>query len=798
MLAPQEFHAGKVVHAELRENVVILTCQDGMKLAVMVYQPDIIRFRYATNGHFDDDFSYAVSKKYTPDPGTVTLESTDDYHSIKTNTLRVHVSTIDARVKIYDLNNTLICEDEKGFHWEDNYKAGGNIVKMSKVAQSGECYYGLGDKPTHLNLRGKRLLNWGSDVYGFHKDQDPLYKNIPFFMGLHHGIGYGIFFDNTFRAHFDFASERKSVASFWADGGEMNYYFIYGPNLLDVTSRYTLMTGTPDLPPLWALGFHQCKWSYYPESEVREVTSKFRELQLPVDAIYLDIDYMDGFRCFTWDKEKFPQPKQMIDDLREQGFKTVVIIDPGIKVDPEYDVFSDGLEKNMFCRRADGPHMKGKVWPGDCYFPDYTNPKVRKWWADLFEDLIGEKGVNGVWNDMNEPALFEVESKTFPDDVRHDFDGHPCSHRKAHNVYGMQMARATYKGVKKFLKQDNKRPFVITRSAYAGTQKYSSAWTGDNIASWEQLWIANLQVQRMNVSGFGFCGSDVGGFIDHPTPELFIRWMQLATFHPFFRVHSSGDHGVQEPWSFGEQATNISRQYLELRYHLLPYLYTTFYHYSSEGVPMVKPLAYVDQSDYETHNRVDEFILGNDLLVCPVLEANTKGRYLYLPEGDWFYWWTDTMYGGKQEMWIDCSIEQIPLFVRSGSVVPMYPLQQYVGEKVIEDCKLHVFAGKTERQSTFYQDSGDGYDHDKGMYNLVAFNYKADGAKIILTQDIKGHYSPTFSTYSIIIHGATSSDMEVYVNGVQLDSDLVVKDELGRLAFNVDRKWLKVEIQPSK
>src|SRR5690606_8788464 len=255
----------------------------------------------------------------------------------------------------------------------------------------------------------------------------------------------------------------------------------------------------------------------------------------------------------------FPHPKRFVSELTSQGYKSIIIIDPGIKKDKEYKVFQEGLENGYFCRRADGPYVTGKVWPGDCYFPDFTDPKVRKWWASLHEEITNEWGVAGVWNDMNEPALFEVDSKTFPDDVRHDFDGSPCSHRKAHNIYGMQMARAGFRGLKKYNKE--KRPFVITRSAYAGTQRYASTWTGDNIASWEHLWLANVQIQRLNISGYSFAGTDIGGFIDHPTPELYIRWIQMAVFHPFCRTHSSGDHGDQEPWSFGEEALKIVRSF---------------------------------------------------------------------------------------------------------------------------------------------------------------------------------------------------------------------------------------------
>jgi len=316
---------------------------------------------------------------------------------------------------------------------------------------------------------------------------------------------------------------------------------------------------------------------------------------------------MEGFRCFTWDKEKFPQPVRMVKELADDGFKTVVIIDPGIK-----------LENDYFCKRADGPYMKGKVWPGECYFPDFTKPEVREWWAGLFKGLIEETGVAGVWNDMNEPAVMDVPGKSFPDDVRHDYDGHPCSHRKAHNIYGMQMARATYHGVRRSAHPN--RPFVITRSAYSGTQRYTSTWMGDNIATWEHLVVANRQIQRMCMSGYSFAGTDIGGFAEQPNGELFARWVQLGVFHPFFRVHSSGDHGEQEPWSFGEEITDISRKFIEIRYELLPYIYTAFWKYIEHGTPIIKSLVMFDQEDVQTHYRTDEFIFGEEILVCPINE----------------------------------------------------------------------------------------------------------------------------------------------------------------------------------
>ncbi|MBF6608189.1 MAG: DUF4968 domain-containing protein, partial [Flavobacterium sp.] len=587
--------------------------ENDVIMKITVLRDSMIRFRYTAKGYFSNDFSYAIDKNQSHGYNLLEFVEADDMFTITTSKVVCKVQKIDMRLAIYDLEGNSIVDDELGFHWEENFHYGGNTVKMSKTSKEGESYYGLGDKSTHFNLKGKRLENWATDQYAFQKDQDPLYKAVPFYIGLHNSISYGIFFDNTFRSFFDFGHERRNVTSFWADGGEMNYYFIYGPQMQDVVTAYTNLTGKPELPPLWALGYHQCKWSYYPESNVKEVAAKFRELQIPCDAIYLDIDYMDGFRCFTWNNDHFPDPKRMVTELAEDGFKTVVIIDPGIKIDKDYNVYKEGLQNDYFCKRADGPFMKGKVWPGECNFPDFTNPNVREWWAGLFKELINDIGIKGVWNDMNEPAVMEVPDKTFPLDVRHDYDGNPCSHRKAHNIYGTQMARATYEGVKRFTYP--KRPFIITRSAYSGAQRFTSSWTGDNVASWEHLWIANVQVQRLSISGMGFTGSDIGGFAEQPSGELYARWIQLGAFHPLFRTHSSGDHGNQEPWSFDEDVINITRKFVSLRYQLLPYLYTMFWEYVNEGVPLLKPLVYYDQSDIQTHYRTDEFIFGNQILV---------------------------------------------------------------------------------------------------------------------------------------------------------------------------------------
>ena len=785
-----DLYPSNIVEFKKDVDSVYFYTDNSVILKVTVLRDSLIRFRYTTKGYFSKDFSYAIDK--TQSHGYNFLEVTEEKtcYKIKTSKVICSIDKIDLRAAITDLEGSCILEDELGFHWEENYFFGGNIVKMSKTSKDGECFYGMGDKASHANLKGKRLENWATDQYAFQKDQEPLYKVVPFYIGLQNKHAYGVFFDNTFKTTFDFCHEKRNVASFWADGGEMNYYFIYGPKMQDVVTTYTHLTGKPELPPLWALGYHQCKWSYYPESKVKEVTSKFRELKIPCDAIYLDIDYMEGFRCFTWNKEYFPDPKKMVAELAEDGFKTVVIIDPGIKIDKEYWVYKEALEKDYFCKRADGPYMKGKVWPGECNFPDYTDPEVREWWAGLFKELISDYGVKGVWNDMNEPAVMEVPGKTFPMDVRHDYDGNPCSHRKAHNIYGTQMARATYEGVKQFAYP--KRPFIITRSAYSGAQRYTSSWTGDNVASWEHLWIANIQMQRMSISGMGFTGSDIGGFAEQPSGELYARWIQLGVFHPFCRTHSSGDHGDQEPWSFDVDVVNITRKFVELRYQLLPYLYTMFWEYINDGVPMLKPLVYFDQEDIQTHYRTDEFIFGNQILVCPILEPNAQGRRMYLPVGNWYNYWTDELVSGRKELWVKTDYDQIPIFVKEGAIIPKYPVQQYVGELEFDEITLDAYFILGKEKSVLYEDAQDGYDYNKGRFSLATFTMRGKETEMIIQQHKEGKFVTNYTSLKINLHG-----MPFKVKRIELDNEVVTFDKVnfdGKNTLTIDKEFSELRI----
>ncbi|PQJ80837.1 glycoside hydrolase family 31 protein [Polaribacter porphyrae] len=759
----------EIINYKKDVDTLYFTTKNSVVLQVTVVRDSVIRFRYSTTGKFDNDFSYGITIHASRGYNFLDVSEEDKYYVIKTSKLICKIEKQSLQVSLYDAKDmVLINQDEIGFHWEESYEFGGDIVKMSKISQKAESYYGLGDKPVDVNLKGKRFENWVTDSYAFGKNTDPIYKAIPFYTSIHDNKSYGIFFDNTFKTHFDFAQERRNITSFWAQGGEMNYYFIYGPQMSDVVANYTDLTGKPHaLPPLWALGYHQCKWSYYPESNVKQITQKFRDLKIPCDAIYLDIDYMDGFRCFTWDKNYFPDPKRMVKELENDGFKTVVIIDPGIKIDLEYDVFKEALDKDYFCKRADGPYMKGKVWPGECYFPDFTKPEVREWWSGLFQELIEDIGVKGVWNDMNEPAVMEVPNKTFPNDVRHDYDGNQCSHRKAHNVYGMQMARATYHGLKKY--SYPKRPFVITRAAYSGTQRYTSSWFGDNVATWEHLAVANNQAQRMAMSGFSFAGSDIGGFAEQPQGELFARWIQLGIFHVFCRVHSSGDHGDQEPWVFGEEITDIVRKFVEIRYQLLPYLYTAFWNHINNGTPILKSLVLFDQEDQHTHYRSDEFVYGEQILVCPIQEPNAKGRRMYVPRGKWYNFWTDEVIEGGKETWVDADLDSMPIFIKEGAVIPKYPVQQYVGEKNFDEITLDVYYKIGKEKSQLYDDAHDGYDYKKGRYSLRTFKLTGKKKEFILQQHKEGKFDANYSKFKIVFHNLPFTVTSVQIDNVEID-----------------------------
>lgn len=759
----------EVATVRWRDGAYEFVCRNGVTLRVQVLTAGIIRLRYSPDGTFPPELSYALDPALQPEKVTVTLNESNGDYTLVSEQLQIAVSKAALQVRFYDSSDRVLCQDEGGFSAKRTILRGWCEVKMSKKCHRKEVFMGLGDKTCGVNLAGKKFENWCTDAYAFGRDTDPLYRAIPFYYSLNQGIAYGIFFDNSYKTHFDFDSEETGATTFSAEGGEMNYYFLYGPSLPEVSRAYAQLTGTHELPPLWALGFHQCRWSYYPDSKVRDIAREFRERQIPCDAIYLDIDYMDGFRCFTWDEERFPQPKQLIDDLREQGFQAVLMIDPGIKEDSDFPVYTDGLEKNMFVRTADGELAKAPVWPGFCAFPDFTNPAVREWWAALHTDFYVALGVSGFWNDMNEPAVFHVHHKTLPDNVLHHFDGQPCSHRKAHNIYGQQMNRASWEGFKTL--RPEKRPYLLTRATFSGGQRYAAVWTGDNFSNWEHLQIANIQCQRLSVSGFSFCGTDIGGFAGSADGELFVRWLQLAVFHPLMRVHSMGGHASgdtlpadeaeltdpalhvsdQEPWSFGEKWTDLAKKAIELRYCLLPCLYTAMWHNILDGTPVIRHLAFADADDPRLWEQERDFLFGEHIVVSPIIQPKTQRQSVYLPKGGWYNFWTGQTASG--EVLVNAMPEQIPFFVREGAVLPVYPLRQWTGEKPVDELTLYVYYKNGLETSHLYEDAGEGYGYRNREFSLKIFETEGKNGDFKLRQRKEGDFQPDYEKVKIYLVG---------------------------------------------
>jgi alpha-glucosidase len=585
------------------------------------------------------------------------------------------------------------------------------------------------------------MAMWNADVADYPAGHDPSYEAIPFFIALHEGRSYGLFFNNTWRSWFDMGKLEPHRYSFGANGGELDYYVFTGGaerSPAGVLRDYTRLTGRGALPPLWALGYQQSRWSYMSQEKVLDVAREFRRRRIPADVLYLDIDHMDGFRVFTWNPRTFPDPKAMLGQLHDEGFHAVTIVDPGIKVDRNYAIYRSGQEQGVYVKNADGSELQAKVWPGICAFPDFTSPAARAWFGGLYESAL-DLGVDGFWNDMNEPGVFPPDGfdkpeislgpqRTFPLDVRHAGDGQPGTHAQYHNVYGMQMARASFEGLRSL--RPDKRPLVLTRAGYAGVQRYAAVWTGDNSPTWSHLALTIPMLTNLSVSGVPFVGADVGGFMGSPSAELHTRWLQAAALTPYFRTHSNDVSAPREPWAFGAELEAINRGTIELRYRLLPYLYTLFEENERTGLPPMRPLWFMHPGDARAALVDDQFLLGADLLVAPVLREGQVKREVYFPKGDaWLDWWDGSRHEGGSSTMIAAPLDRLPLFVRAGASLPVSEVVQHTGEMKDAALTLAVAAGG-KGSGRVFQDAGDGYGYRQGQSRRIEVTQDGQGLRL--------------------------------------------------------------------
>ena len=741
---------GAIVSAtKTRNGITLQTATETVE--VLVYSHHIVRLRIFKTQYQKADFSYAVIAE--PETINFNIEETEAAYFIHTDALKVELQKAPFRVNYYTLNNELINGDHNSFgtSWI------GTEVTTYKAIHENEKFIGLGEKTGNLNRRGKAYTNWNTDNFAYAVDADPIYLSTPFYIGIKEQLPYGIFLDNSYKTVFNFGASNDRFMYFQAEDGEMNYYFIHHTNVADIITSYTSLTGRMELPPLWSLGFQQCRYSYYPDTEVLNAARTFREKKIPADVIYLDIHYMDAYKVFTWNDKRFPNPKELTEKLRELNFDLAVIIDPGVKREKGYAAYDEGVEHDLFVKYPDGEHYSGQVWPGWSCFPDFTDEKARTWWGKHL-NILTDNGVTGFWNDMNEPAAW---GQHLPDLIEFEYDGEGATHKKARNVYGMQMARSTFEGAKKLM--DGKRPFVLTRAGFCGVQRFGAVWTGDNVASDEHMMAGVRLINSMGLTGVPFAGYDVGGFAGEASPDLFARWIMLGAFSPFFRAHSMVNSRDSEPWTFGEEVEDISRNYIRLRYKIMPYIYSAFFESTQNGLPIARSLAIdytFDEHVYQNQFQ-HQYLFGKNLLIIPT-ESYREYTKMYLPKGKWFDLYTDKLFEGEQEMLIEVSKEILPIYFKAGGFMPSQTAVQSLKEKPENTMRLHVF-GEGNGTFDYYEDDGTSYAFQNGEYCLRTMLNNFDQGTIVF-ENQKGNYTSHFETLKVILHGFKDVGDFVMVN----------------------------------
>lgn len=626
--------------------------------------------------------------------------------------------------KVQDNEGTLLCIDE--FYRKS--EEGGWYSFTSYAGSDNEHYFGFGETAKPFDKRDSTVGFWNTDSFAYSSKATHLYQSLPIKVVVReNGYCYAVIYDNPYKSMIKIEKEKGNYATkYFVKAGGINYYIVLGPTIPDLFHRLTNLLGNAPLPPISTLGHHQSRWSYYPEEEVRTLAKKFREKKIPCDWIHLDIDYMNGYRIFTFNKERFPNPRKLADDLKEQGFKLVAITDPGVKVDENYEVCMEGIEGEHFCKNTDGTLYKGAVWPGECYFPDFSQEKTRKWFGSKFSSLI-EQGIKGFWIDMNEPSVF-CKKGTIEDDIIHPHNGEQKRHAEIHNQYGFLMAKATYEGAKEFMQ--NERVFVLTRAAYLGIQRYAGSWTGDNIAEWEHLALTLPMLMNMSVSGQVMIGPDIGGFLGKPSEELLIRWYQAALGYPFYRNHTINKLCSQEPWVYGEKAEKIIRNAIRLRYKLLIYIYNAIREQCLTGLPAFRPLWVEFPTDKEIYNSrwsETEYLIGSSILVAPVLKRRQRKRKVYLPKESNWYDIEGKYYKGGQIYEIPAPIDYLPLFIREGTIIPVINAEiQYTEELYNEKIDLLLAPKENQAEGQIYLDDGATLEYKKGDYEVVTVSAKKE------------------------------------------------------------------------
>jgi alpha-glucosidase len=728
--------------------------ENNITFRITVFSEYIIRVQMGRSEF--DEHSYAVVS--TPESPSFSLDKDKEFITLKTGQITMTMALATSEITFSDKKGKILNQDEPGLgvSWI------GEQVTAYKTMQPGERFVGLGEKVGPLDRKGHGYQHWNTDSFAYGPGTDPLYCSIPFYMGIHENTSYGIFMDNSHKSFFNFGASNNRFSSFSADQGDMNYYFIHDQDISGILQAYTWLTGRMSLPPLWSLGYQQCRYSYYPEAEVKIVADTFRHKDIPADAIVMDIHYMDKYKIFSWDPDRFPDPKAMIDYLKSRDFRIVVMCDPGIKVEEGYAPYETGLENDIFLKYPDGEPYQGEVWPGWCHFPDFTKPEAREWWKKQLPAYV-DLGIDGYWNDMNEIATW---GQMIPENVLFDFEGDQDTMRKGRNVYGLCMARSTYEATKALM---NKRPFNLTRSAYAGIQRYAAVWTGDNVATDEHMLLGVRLVNSMGLTGISYAGYDVGGFAGNASEHLFARWIQTGAFSPFFRGHSMVNSRDSEPWAFGEEVEQVSRNYIRLRYKLMMYLYSAFYESSQTGLPVSRSLVIDYGHDPKIYDPLfeNQYLFGQNILIAP--HESTKNIIkVYLPAGEWYDFFTNEKFNGNQTIYVDCPINKLPVFIKASATLPVCPEIGNSTNELGDLLEWHVFKGSAESTYVYYEDDGESFNNEKGDFLKRVVTYNPDNQSLVISE-VDGSFNTRFSRFRLVLHGFSASKVIVDGKDVELE-----------------------------
>ena len=762
----------KIVRRVERTEAGVLLDVDEERVRIDVLRDDVVRIKVSQAGAFDETPTFAAIRD-TAEPPAFKVKESANAVELTTARMKLRIDRASFAIDAWRADGTVICESARNAAGESEfYGFINNRFVVTRRCAAKDVFYGLGEKTGGLNRQGRDVVLWNTDIMDGNSNRqfldlppdhprndptstayDPYYISIPFF--YHMPIDCddlrmaGFFVDNGYRGRFEFV--HGSAYRYEFSGGQYTEYLFAGPAMKDILEGYTWITGRMQAPPLWALGYHQCRWYPYTQETFRALSRQFRERGIPCDVMWLDIDYMDGFRVFTWNRKIFSNVPGMLKDLKKEGFRLITIIDPGVKYEPGYKVFDEGRAENLFCRSDSGQTYIGRVWPGRTAFPDFVKPEARVWWGRLNAEHV-RSGIAGIWNDMNEPATGCCDCM----DMRFDRDGQNHPHERYHNQYGMLMAMGTVDGLR--AARPEERTFVLSRAGFAGIQRYAANWMGDNMSRWEHLAMSIPMAMGLGISGQPFVGADVGGFGGPASEELLVRWMQYGALTPFFRNHNC-DGKNQYPWAFGATAEELCRQAIALRYRLLPYVYTAFMRSAETGDPIQRPLVYDFQSDQAAACVDDQYLFGDALLVAPVCKPGETARRVYLPAGSWVDWHSGVAHAGCRYVVAPAPMEHIPLFVRGGSVVPMLAEapRTTMGLRP-ESIDLHVFVPREDGtfRSCLHEDDGLTFAFQKGACLRTMFALARKGRTLRIEASVTGNGFPEFARqeFRLVSRGA--------------------------------------------